>query len=495
MRRLVLLAAAVLLCVSGLAPPADAQTWQRKTGTITTAGADCSVATSCVTLSDVSRTGNGTVVVTGTWVATLQFEGTLDGTNWFALNVQAQGSTAFVTSATANGQWSVPYALLGLRVRASAYTSGTATVNMVVTSAARGGGGGGGAGGGTINNLAIFTAATTLGDYAGTTACTNQFMTTLSAAGAATCASVALASAVTGTLPIANGGSNATSFTTSNGIVKYDGTRLVTGLLTDDGTNVTAASGQILGTAGGVAATATQFSHASDTDSGFGFLAADVLGVAAGGVWYLRVENGAFSVRTGNTFRFASGTSLDTPVVSLVDVAAGNLRQGAAAANPPVAQTRSVQNASGTDIAGADVTYEGSQGTGTGAGGGHIFRVALAGASGSSLNALTTAFRLTASPPTVSGFGTSPSVLKGTPLGFEIDVGTGGTASTGTITFPTASNGWIVTCYDVTTPASYITHQTGGTTTTATVTNYSRTTGLAIAWTASDVLRCRAIEY
>jgi hypothetical protein len=41
-------------------------------------------------------------------------------------------------------------------------------------------------------------------------------------------AQVNVANGVTGTLPIANGGTNATSMATSNGIVKYDGTRLVT---------------------------------------------------------------------------------------------------------------------------------------------------------------------------------------------------------------------------------------------------------------------------
>ena len=105
----------------------------------------------------------------------------------------------------------------------------------------------------------------------------------------------------------------------------------------------------------------------------------------------------------------------------------------------------------------------------------------------------TLAFSSTA--PTVSGFGTSPSVPAGRSAAFTIDVGTGGTASTGTITFPAATTGWIVSCYDVTTPASFVTSQTGGTTTTATVTNYSRTTGLATAWTASDILRCTGTAY
>lgn len=99
--------------------------------------------------------------------------------------------------------------------------------------------------------------------------------------------------------------------------------------------------------------------------------------------------------------------------------------------------------------------------------------------------------------PTATGsFGTNSSVTSsnGT-VAFTINVGTGGTASTGTITFPAAITGWVVDCHDITTPASYVTEQTGGSTTNATVTNYSRTLGTAVAWTSGDVLRCTAIGY
>lgn len=51
-------------------------------------------------------------------------------------------------------------------------------------------------------------------------------------------AQIALATGVTGTLSIANGGTNAASMTTSNGIVKYDGTRLVTSTANIDVNNV-----------------------------------------------------------------------------------------------------------------------------------------------------------------------------------------------------------------------------------------------------------------
>ena len=98
--------------------------------------------------------------------------------------------------------------------------------------------------------------------------------------------------------------------------------------------------------------------------------------------------------------------------------------------------------------------------------------------------------------PTVTGFGTSPSVVtsNGTHA-FTINVGTGGTASTGTITLPTATTAWVCNMWDVTNPDSFNTKMTGGTATTVTVTNYSMTTGNAIAWTASDILRVSCIAY
>jgi len=55
--------------------------------------------------------------------------------------------------------------------------------------------------------------------YAGTT-CTNQFVQALSALGAATCASVSLTTDTTGTLPVANGGTNLISGT-SGGVLGY----------------------------------------------------------------------------------------------------------------------------------------------------------------------------------------------------------------------------------------------------------------------------------
>ena len=75
-----------------------------------------------------------------------------------------------------------------------------------------------------------------------------------------------------------------------------------------------------------------------------------------------------------------------------------NCRLGLADAAAPVAQTLSVQSvvAGTTNTAGQAFTIDGSQGTGTGAGGPLIFRTAPAGSSGTAQNALGTALTLTA---------------------------------------------------------------------------------------------------
>jgi hypothetical protein len=68
-------------------------------------------------------------------------------------------------------------------------------------------------------------------------------------------------------------------------------------------------------------------------------------------------------------------------------------------------------------------------------------------------------------------------------------VGTGGTASTGTIGLPTSANGWVCFCEDQTTTSATVNRckQTNGTTTSAIIGNFN-TTPAAAAWVASDIL-------
>lgn len=98
--------------------------------------------------------------------------------------------------------------------------------------------------------------------------------------------------------------------------------------------------------------------------------------------------------------------------------------------------------------------------------------------------------------PTATTFCTSPSIPanNGTSA-FTINVGTACASSTGTITLPAAATGWVCDFHNVTTPASNVVEMTGGSTTTVTMTNYARTTGLASNWTDSHVIRAKCMAY
>lgn len=99
--------------------------------------------------------------------------------------------------------------------------------------------------------------------------------------------------------------------------------------------------------------------------------------------------------------------------------------------------------------------------------------------------------------PTISsGFCTSPTIpnSNGT-AAFTINVGSACAASTGTLSMPTATTGWVCSFYDVTTPNTNVINQTGGATNTVTLTNYVRTTGVAGNFTSSDVIRVMCHAY
>lgn len=73
--------------------------------------------------------------------------------------------------------------------------------------------------------LVITGAGGSLAEYAGTT-CTNQFTRALSVLGVATCETVSLTADVTGTLPIANGGTNASAIA-PHMLLTFNGTSIV----------------------------------------------------------------------------------------------------------------------------------------------------------------------------------------------------------------------------------------------------------------------------
>jgi len=76
------------------------------------------------------------VLITGiAWTGTIEIEGTVDGTTWSAIRANPIGASAGpVTSTTANGTWSgICGGLQQIRVRSSAWSSGTANIELRAT--------------------------------------------------------------------------------------------------------------------------------------------------------------------------------------------------------------------------------------------------------------------------------------------------------------------------------------------------------------------------
>jgi hypothetical protein len=72
---------------------------------------------------------------------------------------------------------------------------------------------------------------------------------------------------------------------------------------------------------------------------------------------------------------------------------------------------------------------------------------------------------------------------------FRVNVGTGGSATSGVIGLPTAANGWNCYATDITTQSTtvFLTKQTASSASSATIGNFN-TAGAAAAWVASDIL-------
>lgn len=79
----------------------------------------------------VSTQGRGVVsfAISGTWVGTISFEGTVDGTNWISVDGRTRPGKLDISSVTANNTVLIECAgYQSVRARMSAYTSGSATV-------------------------------------------------------------------------------------------------------------------------------------------------------------------------------------------------------------------------------------------------------------------------------------------------------------------------------------------------------------------------------
>ena len=104
-------------------------------------------------------------------------------------------------------------------------------------------------------------------------------------------------------------------------------------------------------------------------------------------------------------------------------------------------------------------------------------------------------FTYDAVPVITSGFGGAGSQVLGNQANvFRVIMGNTA-ASTGTLTFPAAPNGWLVQGYDITNGTTLFLQQTAYTTTSATINSYSITTGLAANMSAGDTLIMTAIPF
>lgn len=128
---------------------------------------------------DVAGLGGVGIQITGTFTGTVNFEGSVDGSTFLALNVVATNGSSAVTSATAVGAWQGScVGLKTVRCRMSGSPTGAAVVTMYAELASPGGAGGSGGGGGAVTLQQSLD-----GDTGGGTASTDVVLLGLPASG------------------------------------------------------------------------------------------------------------------------------------------------------------------------------------------------------------------------------------------------------------------------------------------------------------------------
>ncbi len=126
-----------------------------------------------------------------------------------SLTADVSGILPTANGGTANAFFTVAGPATSAKTFTFPNTSATVLTDNAAVTVAQGG-----TGAATLTGLVLGNGTSAMTAYAGTS-CTNQFPRSLSASGVATCASVALAADVSGTLPSANGGTANAFFTVS----------------------------------------------------------------------------------------------------------------------------------------------------------------------------------------------------------------------------------------------------------------------------------------
>lgn len=250
-------------------------------------------------------------------------------------------------------------------------------------------------------------------------------------------------------------------------------------------------TGQFL--AGDGSASAPSYSFASETGAGlFRNGAADIRLMTAGGNVSFRTAANQLIVGVGGLV-FDNGTqdvSLSRGAADRLDLATGDsfkivsggLGVGATETTSGVvrAQSSIVSNTGNISVSGTGAQIQ-------------------AFGSGASFAFASTPFAINTAP-TVTSAGTSPSITasNGT-AAFRVNVGTGGVATTIVLAMPAATTGWNCQGTNITaTAANRAAVQTvfqGSTTTSATLQNQNVSTGVAVAYTASDIVAVTCMAF
>lgn len=440
MKRLLL----ALLVVLGVATPAAAQVIG--TQYISAASADCSTDGSCATFDAGSNPSIG-FTISGTFSATLIFEATTDGVIWNSVQAVNTATGANGTAGSAASFAVQNSGFLKIRVRASAYVSGSAKV--VATR--------GWASARLLTPTFVTVTATTFLGGDGTCAAPSYTFTSDTTQGLAKGCLVL----GQGTLTAAAAALSTTA-TWNNAAITFDHLKAV---ITD---TASAAGSLVINIKGGASGTSNLFSV--DKNGSGAFLSNTV--VAATSCW-------GWSGRG-----YMCGGSADG-IVGLFNSGLTDftrLNFGGATVSFPALK----RNAAGIDVRLADDSDYAT------------LTANIVNSIGSfKLNGKNT---ILATAPTISsGFGTTPSIAanNGT-AAFTVNVGGGGAATSGVIGMPAATTGWICSVNNLTAAAAHVaynTRQTASTTTSVTVENQTTSTGAAVAWAANNILNLSCIGY